>query len=792
MERQQELKVLLKRWEAEFLRERLRKPSQADIEEAPAETRKLSLPPSLKKNPQNSPEFPDQNPNFFPIPGKFQRLQRSVAQTLASLDPAWIQRCEESQKTWEFSGPAAEVLGNVGRKRPRDGDGDVEAPAKVGRESKPGIPELRENPEKEKEKEKEEGKIPKRIRRILEEEEEEEEEEPKTTRRARAPARGNFVRLNLKRKSYSRASMRGKFLRKQVWKQKWRKKFGGALGLGVPREGFGIVPRGSSAGEAAPHSGGSGPKNQWRFYPRNSRWLQPREFPARLGFPGIPSEFSGIFPPPPMDPLYPPNPDGTVPDPPEEVLEALRTLGFDSFRPGQAEAVMRVLSGISTLLLLPTGSGKSLCYQLPAFLYHRRSPCISIVISPLVSLMDDQVSGLPSALKAVCIHSNLTPSQRSSVSHQVRSGRAQILLLSPESVTGSEFFSRLFRHFPPVAFACLDEAHCISQWSHNFRPAYLRVCKVLRERLGVRCFLGLTATATVATARDVAEHLGIPEGNSTVGTFGIPENLRLSVSLEADPDQGVLRVLREWSRENFGNCGDFGNSVIVYCTRREESERLAALIHNEFPEVPGTKTLKGVLCATACVGLGIHCGRVRAVLLHGGTACAESFLQHVGRAGRDGQPARGHLCLHSGGEDFLELRRRIHENSVDFWAVKALVQRVFAPCQCPEIAGQNPENSQLASETLGAALCVRRASARFGDTRSRSVWSARLGSLRRHSEPLGAFSAARRGSLRAGKRRRLTLNSPSSGLSCCRVPRAARPSHGHDRERGRGQELIRL
>uniref|UniRef100_A0A8U8C576 DNA 3'-5' helicase n=1 Tax=Geospiza parvula TaxID=87175 RepID=A0A8U8C576_GEOPR len=570
----------------------------------------------------------------------------------------------------------------------------------------------------------------------------------------------------------------------------WRER---ALGLGVPREGFGIVPRGSSAGEAAPHSGGSGPKNQWRFYPRNSRWLQPREFPAPIGFPGIPSEFSGIFPPPPMDPLYPPNPDGTVPgksqsksmkknskktpekisqipisaaeppDPPEEVLEALRTLGFDSFRPGQAEAVMRVLSGISTLLLLPTGSGKSLCYQLPAFLYHRRSPCISIVISPLVSLMDDQVSGLPSALKAVCIHSNLTPSQREAAIKKVRSGRAQILLLSPESVTGSEFFSRLFRHFPPVAFACLDEAHCISQWSHNFRPAYLRVCKVLRERLGVRCFLGLTATATVATARDVAEHLGIPEGNSTVGTFGIPENLRLSVSLEADPDQGVLRVLREWSRENFGNCGDFGNSVIVYCTRREESERLAALIHNEFPEVPGTKTLKGpvrpcavchaglsprqrrralrdfaagrvwVLCGTACVGLGIHCGRVRAVLLRGGTACAESFLQHVGRAGRDGQPARGHLCLHSGvrrgdnggewgrdgqparghlclhsgGEDFLELRRRIHENSVDFWAVKALVQRVFAPCQCPEIAGQNPENSQPSRRCWRSWSCTR-------------------------------------------------------------------------------------
>ncbi|XP_041337278.1 ATP-dependent DNA helicase Q4-like, partial [Pyrgilauda ruficollis] len=151
--------------------------------------------------------------------------------------------------------------------------------------------------------------------------------------------------------------------------------------------------------------------------------------------------------------------------------------------------------------------------------------------------MDDQVSNLPSALKAVCIHSNLTQSQREAAIKKVRSGQAQILLLSPESVTGSGFFSRLLRRFPPVAFACVDEAHCISQWSHNFRPAYLRVCKVLRERLGVRCFLGLTATATLATARDVAEHLGIPAGSPAIGTFGIPENLRLSVSVETDPDQ---------------------------------------------------------------------------------------------------------------------------------------------------------------------------------------------------------------------------------------------------------------
>ncbi|NXH38451.1 RECQ4 helicase, partial [Dicaeum eximium] len=236
-------------------------------------------------------------------------------------------------------------------------------------------------------------------------------------------------------------------------------------------------------------------------------------------------------------------------------------------------------------------------------------------------------------------------------------------------------------------FACLDEVHCISQWSHNFRPAYLRICKVfflefqvLRERLGVRCFLGLTATATAATARDVAEHLGVrPENGIGIGTFGIPENLRLSVSVEFDPDQALLRLLREWNSENFGNCGDFGNSVIVYCTRREESERLAELIQREFPEkfpnprkkqrkVPEFRVaaayhaglsprqrreiLRGfmadtirVLCATTALGLGLHKAALRGVLHRNGPGSLEGFVQEIGRAGRDGRPACCHLFL---------------------------------------------------------------------------------------------------------------------------------------------------
>ena len=164
---------------------------------------------------------------------------------------------------------------------------------------------------------------------------------------------------------------------------------------------------------------------------------------------------------------------------------ALRKMGHTSFRPGQEEAVMRVLSGISTLVTTATGSGKSLCYQLPAFLYQQTQvPCITLVISPLLSLMDDQVKHLPVGLKGACLHTNQTYLQREKVLRDVAEGHVSVLLLSPEALVGGTLWKRgggaySLHDLPPVAFACIDEAHCISEWSHSFRPSYLRLCKVV-------------------------------------------------------------------------------------------------------------------------------------------------------------------------------------------------------------------------------------------------------------------------------------------------------------------------
>ncbi|XP_017074199.1 uncharacterized protein LOC108109904 [Drosophila eugracilis] len=424
-----------------------------------------------------------------------------------------------------------------------------------------------------------------------------------------------------------------------------------------------------------------------------------------------------------VKPLYDLLPDGSVQDTTPEVLEALHMFGHSNFRKGQDRAIMRTLSGLSSLVTLSTGSGKSLCYQLPAYLFSRKMGAITLVISPLVSLMEDQVTGVPHFLRAHCLHTNQTAPQRMKIQQMIADGEIDILLVSPEAVVAGERatgFGAILRQLPPIAFACIDEAHCVSQWSHNFRPSYLMICKVLRKNLGVHTVLGLTATATLPTRVSIIKHLGIVDGErGVISDIPLPDNLVLSISKDQNRDAALLQLLNS---ERFEPC----QSIIIYCTRRDECERIAGFIrtcvqdrrqpaqdtgkkrkrinwqaepyHAGMPASRRRTVQKAfmanelrIVVATIAFGMGINKPDIRAVIHYNMPRNFESYVQEIGRAGRDGLTSHCHLFLDAKGGDQSELRRHVYANSIDRHVIRKLLQKIFVPCSCDKDASKRPE-----------------------------------------------------------------------------------------------------
>src|SRR6266480_4274158 len=322
---------------------------------------------------------------------------------------------------------------------------------------------------------------------------------------------------------------------------------------------------------------------------------------------------------------------------PLEVLAA--RFGFDAFRPGQKEVIEALLAGRSALAVFPTGAGKSLCYQLPALLLDG----MTIVVSPLIALMKDQIDFLQrSGIDAERLDSSLDAAQQREIFERLRAGALKLLYVAPERFNNERFLAQLAR--TRVALFAVDEAHCISEWGHNFRPDYLKLAERARE-LAAERVLALTATATPAVVADIRAGFGIEEVDAVVTGFYRPNLKLLTTPVKAaDRDAKIVERLRECP----------AGSTIVYVTLQRTSLRIAALLARAGqparPYHAGMSaeervavqewwagSAEAIVVATIAFGMGIDKADVRYVYHYNLPKSLESYSQEIGRAGRDGR-----------------------------------------------------------------------------------------------------------------------------------------------------------